>query len=66
MNLNQYIADQVQKQGRTKLWVAEQTQIKYQKLVDKLKNGRVITGEELLKLANVLDIDLNELKNTVA
>jgi hypothetical protein len=66
MKLNQYIADQVQEQGRTKLWVADQTKIKYQKLVDKLKNGRVITGEELLKLANVLDIDLNELKNTVA
>jgi hypothetical protein len=62
MNLNQYIADQVQKQGRTKLWVAEQTQIKYQKLVDKLKNGRIITGEELLKLTIVLDIDFNELK----
>jgi hypothetical protein len=65
MNLNQYIADQVQKQGRTKLWVAEQAQIKYQKLVDKLKNGRVITGEELLKLAIVLDIDFNELKTLI-
>lgn len=61
MNLAEYITEVIEQQGRTKIWVAEQSEIKYQTFVEKLKRNS-ITGEELLRIGKVLNVDLNELK----
>jgi hypothetical protein len=61
MKLSEYISQVIEKQGRTKTWVAEQSDIKYKTFVDKLTFNR-FTAEELLRIAKVLNIDLNKLK----
>lgn len=61
MKLSEYISQVIESQGRTKVWVAEQSDINYKTFVDKLSRN-TITGEELLKIARVLNIDLNKLK----
>jgi hypothetical protein len=61
MNVAEYIANIIEKQGRTKTWVAEQSGIKYKTFVDKLTFNR-FTAEELVVISKVLNIDLNKLK----
>lgn len=61
MKLSEYIIQVISNQGRTKVWVAEQSNINYKTFVDKLTRN-TITGEELLRVAKVLNIDLNKLK----
>jgi hypothetical protein len=61
MNVAEYIANIIEQQGRTKTWVAEQSDIKYKTFVDKLTFNR-FTAEELLRIGKVLNIDLNKLK----
>lgn len=62
MNLGGNIMQSMQQQGRTKVWLAEQTGINYKTLVDKLKNNR-IDGEDLLRIARAMEIDLNALRD---
>jgi len=64
MDLGEYIANVIEEQGRTKTWVAEKSGIKYKTFVDKLINNR-FSGEELLRIAKVLNINLEELKGEV-
>lgn len=64
MNLAKYITNVIQEQGRTKTWVAEKTNINYKTFVDKLTRNS-FTGEELLRVAKVLGIDLERLKNEI-
>lgn len=59
MNLGEHIAKIIEQQGRTKVWVAEQSNINYKTFVDKLSRD-TITGKELLRVAKVLNIDLEE------
>ena len=61
MKLSENISQVIDEQGRTKVWVAEQSNINYKTFVDKLTRN-TITGEELLRIAKVLNIDLNKLK----
>lgn len=61
MYLGEFIDLQITKQGRSKIWVAEQAKINYKTFVDKIKYDR-FTAYDLIKVAKVLNIDLNELK----
>jgi hypothetical protein len=63
MNLAEYISQVIEQQGRTKTWVAEKSEINYKTFIDKLTRN-TITGEELLRIAKVLNIDLEELKRS--
>lgn len=59
--LSRYINMEITQQGREKTWVAEQVGIKYKTFITKLNNN-TFTGEELLKLSDVLNFDLNGVK----
>lgn len=61
MKLSEYIEEARKNQGATKVWVATQTNINYKTFVDKLTYNR-FTADELLRIAKVLNIDLNKLK----
>jgi hypothetical protein len=61
MNLGAYFKDLIKAQGRTYTWVADQIKMNEKTFIGKL-NRDSITGEDLLRLAIVLGIDLNELK----
>jgi hypothetical protein len=63
-NLSNYIAEVIKDKGHTKTWVAEKSDINYKTFVDKLTRD-TITGKELLRIARVLGIDLNGLKEKV-
>jgi len=64
MNLGEHIANTIEQQGRTKTWVADQSEIKYKTFVDKIMRNS-FTGEELLRVAKVLNINLEELKGEI-
>jgi lambda repressor-like predicted transcriptional regulator len=64
LNLAEHITNVIEQQGRTKVWVAEKAEINYKTFVDKLTRN-TLKGEDLLKIAKILNIDLNELKNKV-
>jgi len=64
MNLGEYISNIINQQGRTKVWVAEKSNINYKTFVDKLTRD-TITGKELLRIAKVLNINLEELKKEI-
>jgi len=64
MNLGEHIANVIEQQGRTKTWVADQSNIKYKTFVDKIMRNS-FTGEELLRVAKVLNINLEELKEEI-
>ena len=64
MNLGEYISNIIEQQGRTKTWVADLSNINYKTFVDKLTRD-TITGKELLRVAKVLGINLEELKNKI-
>ena len=64
MNLGELIENVIKQQGRTKTWVADQSEIKYKTFVDKIMRNS-FTGEELLRVAKVLNINLEELKGEV-
>jgi len=61
MNLGKHISDVIELQGRTKTWVADQSDINYKTFVDKISRDS-FTGKELLRIAKVLGINLEELK----
>jgi len=62
MNLGEYIAKIIDEQGKTKVWVAEKSGIIYKTFVDKLTRDS-FTGKELLRVAMVLNINLEDLKD---
>lgn len=64
INLGEYITQVIEQQGRTKVWVAEKSDINYKTFVDKLTRD-TITGKELLRVSKVLNINLEELKSKV-
>ncbi len=64
MNLGEHISNIIEQQGRTKVWVAEQSGINYKTFVDKLTRD-TITGKELLRIAKLLNINLEELKKEI-
>lgn len=59
---NVRILDELKKQDRTRGWLANKTGINPKSLVYKLNNNS-ITADELLVIAKILNIDLEELKN---
>lgn len=64
MNLGEYISNIIDQQGRTKVWVAEQSGINYKTFVDKLTRD-TLKGIDLLRVAKVLNINLEELKEKI-
>jgi len=64
MNLGEYISSVIEQQGRTKVWVSEQIDMNYKTFVDKLTRD-TIKGVELLRIAKVLNIDLEKLKKEI-
>jgi|HigsolmetaAR206D_1030411.scaffolds.fasta_scaffold00003_38 lambda repressor-like predicted transcriptional regulator len=63
-NLGAYIKHLLHSQGRTLTWLARQTGINYKSLHDKVTYDR-FKAYDLLLVAKVLDIDLNELKKYI-
>lgn len=64
LNIPQLIEQIRQNNGHTKVWISEQADMNYKTFVDKMKRD-TFTGYELLKLAKVLNINLEELKKEV-
>lgn len=64
MTVAEKILEILQSQERSKSWLAEKTDITKQAMNYKLKHNS-FTAEELLKLAKVLNIDLEELKKEI-
>ena len=62
MHLGEYIESIRKENGHTKIWLAEKSEISYKTFVDKLKND-TFTAKELFRIAIVLGIDLEQLKN---
>lgn len=60
-NLSDYIAEVIKEKGHTKTWVAEKAEINYKTFIDKLTRD-TINGKELLRIAKVLGVNLEELK----
>lgn len=64
MHIGNIIEDRISQQGRTKIWVSEKCGIDYKTFVDKLKNDR-LTAQDLFKVAIVLNMDLNHIKEMI-
>jgi len=66
MNLNipQLIEQIRQDNGQTKVWIADKANINYKTFVDKMKRN-TFNAYELLRLAKVLNINLEELKKEI-
>lgn len=62
MNLGEYIANVIDEQGKTKTWVADQSNINYKTFVDKVTRDS-FTGKELLRISIILNINLENLKD---
>lgn len=59
--ISEYISNIIKQQGRKNNWVAEQCNISYSTFMNKLNND-TFTATELIKIAKILDINLNKLK----
>ena len=64
MNLGDYIKQEIEKQGRTQKWVAEQMNVDRKTFNRKLKTD-YFTAQELLQVSKILNLDLNKLKESV-
>lgn len=64
LNIPQLIEQIRQDNGQTKVWIADKADINYKTFVDKMKRD-TFTGYELLKIAKVLNINLEELKKEI-
>lgn len=64
MNLGDYIKQEIEKQGRTQKWVAEEMNIDRKTFNRKLKTD-YFTAQELLQVGKILNLDLNKLKESV-
>jgi len=64
MNIAEYILGVLQSQERPKTWLADKIDISKQAIHYKFKSNS-FTAEELLRIARVLGINLEELKEKV-
>jgi len=62
MKINEIILEKIEDQGRRKTWVADRTGINYKSLITKLRTD-CFTAYDLIKVAKILHIDLNEIKD---
>ena len=61
MDIGSYIKNILKEQGRSQAWLADKLELNEKKFSGKLKRNN-ITGEELLRVAKLLGINLEELK----
>ncbi|MFD3156732.1 hypothetical protein ACFIJ5_07720 [Haloimpatiens sp. FM7330] len=64
MKLGDCLKKEIQNQGRTVKWVADQLNINYKTFCGKLERNS-ISGEEFLMLIDILSLDINHIKNNV-
>jgi len=64
MNIGSYIKNILKEQGRSQAWIADKLELNEKTFSGKLKRNN-ITGEELLKIAQLLGINLEELKGEI-
>jgi len=64
MNIGEYILLVLKDQGRSQVWLADKLDIHEKTFSNKLRRNS-ITGDELLKIAKLLNIDLEKLKNDI-
>ena len=64
MNTGQYILLILKDQGRSQVWLADKLGVHEKTFSNKLRRNS-ITGDELLKIAKLLNIDLEKLKNEI-
>lgn len=64
MNIGALIRQELKKQGRSQRWLASQIDIDEITLSGKLTRNS-ITAEEIIKIGNILEIDLNKLKEEI-
>ena len=64
MDIGEYIQKVLDEQGRSQIWLADKLGIHDKTFSGKLKRNS-ITGEELLKIAQLLGINLEELKGEI-
>lgn len=64
MNIGEYVSKLIDDQGREKKWVAEKIGVQYRTFLYRLERNGLL-AEDLLKLSEVLGIDLNKLKESV-
>jgi hypothetical protein len=62
--LNELILDIIERQYITKTWLSDRVGLNNKTLNDKLNNDR-LKAYDLLKMAKVLNIDLNELRDRI-
>ena len=64
MDIGEYIQKVLDEQGRSQVWLADKIGIHDKTFSGKLKRNS-ISGEELLRIAKVLNINLEELKGEI-
>lgn len=64
INLGSFIENLMNEKGMSKIWVAAKVDINYKTFVVKLKKDS-FTGLEIIKLAKLLEIDLNNMRDNV-
>jgi DNA-binding Xre family transcriptional regulator len=64
LKISEHIENHRKLQGRTKVWLAERLGMTKQNLQYKLTNN-TITGYELVRIGELLDINLNDLKYNI-
>lgn len=64
MDIGEYIQNILDEQGRSQVWLADKLEIHDKTFSGKLKRNS-ITAEELLKIAIILNIDLEKLKESL-
>lgn len=61
----QILADEIHEKGIKIKFISDKTGIEYQRLMRILNQNANITGNELLKIGRLLDLDLNDLQNRI-
>lgn len=61
----QILSDEIHQKGITIKFISDKTGIGYQRLMRILNQNANITGNELLKIGKLLDLDLNDLQNRI-
>lgn len=64
MDIGEYIQKVLDEQGRSQVWLADKIRMNDKTFSGKLKRNS-ISGEELLRIAKVLGINLEELKGEI-
>jgi len=64
MNTGQHILSVLKDQGRSQVWLADKLGIHEKTFSNKLRRNS-ITGDELLQIAKLLNINLEELKEKI-